>query len=313
MHNMKILGLVGLVGSFGIATLVGCGGDSAPAPTLVLSNDNAQNVASQALVGGATATNFSIPGFGLDGSGFAVKSLRATVARIPRGPIAAAQTTPCAGGGTQTVDGDITAGTAGGTESITFANCIQDAGSTDSINGSAKISISGSATSATFSVTLNLTIKTGDTTVTESGSLSSSLSATGSTLSAKQISVAVSSPTVNTKITLSNLEIQETFGDNPTVSQSYDVDDSQLGGRFSVDTDTPLTTTAGSQHPSSGQITVTGAKDSKLVITVLGDETSTPAAGQGQVKLELSGNGANATIYMSWQQVDDTAGDSTTL
>src|ERR1700760_1298355 len=179
MHNVKVLGLVGFVTTLGITALVGCGGSDA-SPSLAITNANMKTVAGESLVDGAGATNFNLFG-SVGGTAFAptaVHGLRNALARVthPVGvsPIAnATTTTPCDGGGTMTEDGATPApGAVSGTETITYAACIQDGTTTD---GSVKISSSLSGTSITISASVNLTIKSAASTLTETGGVTISL------------------------------------------------------------------------------------------------------------------------------------------
>ena len=317
---MKNAKLVGFVGTFGIAALVGCGGSSGdPAPTLALSNDNAKSVASQALAGGTQAMSLGLPTIGAGATAFApivTRSLRDAVSRAAR-LVAAGQSTPCAGGGTMTTDGNITAGSTSGSETITFAGCIENAGGTDTLDGTVNVSGSQSGNSVSFSITVNLTAKAAGATITEVGDLSSSIATDFSSISisSNQIAVTVTSPTINTKLTLSNLDIHESIaggiGGTATVNESYSIDASQLGGRFSVATNTALATATGGTQSASGELEITGAQNTKLVVTVLGNENFVPPAGQGQIKVVLDTPGAT-TLYLNWSDVAAVSGGITT-
>jgi hypothetical protein len=313
MKNAKVCGFVGFVGTFGLAALVGCGGSSGtPAPTLVLSNDNAKSVASQALAGGTQAMSLGLPTLTGGASAFApiaTRALRDAVSRVAR-PVAAGQSTPCPGGGTMTTDGNITATSTSGSETITFAGCIQDAGGTDTLDGTLHVSGSQSGNSVSFSITVNLTAKTAGATVTEVGDLSSSFSTDFSSISisSNQIAVTVASPTLNTKLTLSNLDIHESIagglGGTVSVTESYSIDASQLGGRFTVDTNAALATGSDGAQSASGELEITGAQNSKLTVTVLGNENFVPPAGQGQIKVVLD----TTTLYLNWSDVEAVSG-----
>jgi len=209
-----------------------------------------------------------------------------------------------------TIDGtDPGPGVTTANETVTYHQCIEGNSTTD---GTIKVSGTMSGNSITLSINVNLTLKTGDITLTEAGDLNTSFDAAtlgqSSHVSSNQISVAISSPTINDKITLSNLDITETLSDtgDSSATESYSIETSRLGGLFSLDTDTAVATSALSLHPHAGQVTVTGAKSSRLVITVLGDETFTPPAGQGQVKLELDTADGKlaAAVYMSWTDLE---------
>jgi hypothetical protein len=312
MNKAKVLGF-GFIGMFGVAALVGCGGGGDASPTLVLTNDNAKTAASQALVDSSSVTNINIPAG--DASAFAplaVKGLRQALARAPiaRAPGAdATTTTPCTGGGSTTVDGtDPAPGALTANETVTYTACVEDGTTTD---GTLKVNGTESGTTISLSISLNLTIKSAAATVVETGGLTTTIDLANlggtSHTKADQISVSITSATVNDKITLSNLDVATTIdsatGDTSS-TETYSVNSTRLGGLYSVDTDAAIVTSDLSLHPHAGEITITGAKNTALKITVLGDETFTPPAGQGQVKIELdSGSSVGATVYASWDEL----------
>lgn len=315
MQNAKVLGFVGLVTTFGV--LVGCGGGGAPSPTLELTSANATNVASEALVDSHSLTQISLPAGNLTAfAPAAVQGLRQALARAPLGQApnpAATSTTPCTGGGTVVTDGTDPSPTAtSANETVTYNACV-DGGTTT--NGTLKASVSRNGNSLTLSISVNLTIKSAAATLTETGGLSLSLDAsTGAEsthITSDGITVAVDSTTIKDKITLSNLDISEMVdgSGNSSATESYAVETTRLGGLFSVDTDTAVATLETSQHPHAGKVTITGGKSTKLEITILGDETFTPPAGQGQVMLVLNGG---AAVYVSWADLEAAASSSVT-
>ncbi|HET9627062.1 MAG TPA: hypothetical protein VFP84_37140 [Kofleriaceae bacterium] len=293
--------------------LVGCGGGDA-SPTLALSSANSTQVASKVLVDSDSVSGISIPTAGGSASAFAplaTRALRRAASRVVGvAPGAnATQTDTCTGGGTITTDSNATPGATSAKATITYAACVEgDA----TLNGKLTANASVNGTSITESATINLTITAGGAKIVESGdfTISFNLDDTlggSSHITASSLSVAITSPAVTDKITLSDLDIATSVvNGESSATESYNVETQQLGGLFSVDTDTPVATASLALHPHAGQVTVTGAKNSKLIITVLGDESFTPPAGQDQVKLELdSGDGKlAAAVYVSWAQLE---------
>ena len=106
-------------------------------------------------------------------------------------------------------------------------------------------------------------------------------------------------------VTLSRFDIDAFDQLTPTEQRvehfSHDVDSSRLQGHISVMT--PQDVKLGSEvFPFTGQILISGASHTRLKITILGDETFTPPAGQGQVELQIDpGTGTfGAPIWTSW-------------
>lgn len=86
-------------------------------------------------------------------------------------------------------------------------------------------------------------------------------------------------------------------------TQSYQLESVRIGGRFAVATTTTLVHAwDGSQYPASGQLEITGADHTRLLITVAGDELSVPNTGEDFIKLEVDpGSGTpGPPRWVSW-------------
>jgi hypothetical protein len=311
----------------------GCGSDDSQ-PPLLLTEANAQAVASEALISaGQTTSGVQTP---LGGLAFtAASSLRAAdrlavqrlVSRATAAPPVApgSATEACAAGGSTTTDSSSTSAT------VTFNNCQEDASTR--INGTLKLTIKtssgGTSSDLSFSVTVNLTITAGALSFAESGGYdlsfksSSDPNATGSELelTGNRLTVSVSGGATSDKLTLSNFDVDVKQDLASTPGQQietidYDIDSSRLKGHIAVMTNDPvkqiLDGAVPHNFPHAGQVLITGATHTRLQITILGDDTYTPPAGQGQVKLELdAGTGAfGAPIWVSWTALAALAGSA---
>jgi len=110
--------------------------------------------------------------------------------------------------------------------------------------------------------------------------------------------------TVVDSITLSNLTMHlgETTSGGQTVAtahEKFDVDSSKLKGSFTVETSADIQSGSDSSYAFGGSLTITGASGSTLKITIQGDEASTPASGEGQIKLEVNGK----VQWVNWAEL----------
>jgi len=312
----------------------GCGGSDDSQPPLVLTSANAQAVAAETLIAAAQTTNgVQNPLGGLAGAATSPvrgAGLRAAqrLASSATGaqPVApGTMTEACAAGGTTTTNATTTSAT------VTYNNCQESA--TTRINGTLtltfKTTSGGTSSDFSFSVSVNLTITLGTLSLAESGGYdltfksSSDPNALGSevALTGSHLSASVSGGPSSDKITLSNFDIDIKQDLTNTPNQQietidYDLDSTRLKGHISVTTNTPVAQTleAGIPHqfPHTGQVLITGANHTRLQITILGDETFTPPAGQGQVEIELdTGTGTFAApIWVNWTALAQLAGTS---
>jgi hypothetical protein len=294
--------------------LAACGGSDDVTPSVVITSDNAPVVASEVLVDGGQFSTSNTLGGGLDLSAvgptqvlnMAAHRLASSV-RTAQARIRPLDTTQCAVSGTVTSTVTMT-GTTSGSGTITFDNCVQVAGA--SIDGTITASVSASGTgtdadlkiSATFDITATagsiMSALSGD--VTEE--ISSAASGDSIKVTADKLEVSISGGSISDDIKLSNYSVSETddASGGTTITEDFSITSSRLKGSFAVKTNTPIQTEATGEYPSSGSITVTGASNTSLTITVLGNESFMPQAGQGQVELQI---GSDAPIYMSWADV----------
>lgn len=86
-------------------------------------------------------------------------------------------------------------------------------------------------------------------------------------------------------------------------TESFQLESVRIGGQFTVATKTALRHVwDGSQYPASGELEITGADHTRLLITVAGDELSVPNTGEDFIKLEVDpGTGTlDAPRWLSW-------------
>jgi hypothetical protein len=267
-----------------IPTLVGCGGSDS-APTTVLTKDNLTAVAGEGLLDANAIVHAWVH---------------------PKDDGFAPETIPCADGGTLVHDDNGPAPTTLATD--TFSQCAQNGVTTDGTIRTTLQSIMTGTTVTSFISTLdlNLTIKSPDFSIVETGEYKvdehDARASGNDTFSSDGLSIAFSSPGATDKITLSNLTITR----DGSLTDAYTVESTRLGGRFRLETEAPIVTTGFNVHPESGQFTILGARGAKLVVTILGTDTFKPPLDQGQVKLELdAGDGAAPlTVYASWDDIE---------
>lgn len=305
----------------------GCGGSDDALPPLLLTQSNAPAVAAEALItAGQTTAGAQVPlgGAALTATravdGASRRAAQHLMSRATGAPIALdTMTAACAAGGTTTTESSSTAAT------VTYNNCQEDANT--KINGTVKLTIKTSSGSSdfAFSVSVNLTVTAGKLSLSESGGydLIFKSSSTGSEfeLTGKRLTISVTGGTVSDKLTLSDFDIDvkaDTSGTPAEQSETidYDIDSSRLDGHISVMTAPAVTqlldATPARQFPHAGRILITGAKSSRLQITIAGDETYVPPAGEGQVKIELdTGTGSFAApIWVNWAMLQSLAGSA---
>lgn len=325
--------LINCLGSFGCgrsakwvavaafsATLVACGGgggggsgSGAPTPPSIpigITAANAESVGTTALMGALglsesgtlvgvdTSIDTSVPPRTISRiSAGAAKHARAFLGS-PQSLAGVVQTIPCG------VSGDVTVNAAddGTSITITFNACSDFAG--EMINGSVSMTgITGTATAFSGTFSSNLTISvTGFSDFSLVGSYSISFTYSGfdwtSTVSGSSFSITVGSSSA----TLSSFIFSDSY-DNATqiysTSGNYTIASTDIGGSVTVQTNTPIQQYAYRVRPFAGQITVTGTGNSRMHVTILGDETN---AGN-DVRFEIDENGDSAyetTIERDW-------------
>lgn len=321
-HYMATSRRTGQIVVAALLIAAGCGGSDDSQPPLVLTEANAQAVAAEALIAaGQTTSGVQSP----RGRIVIVQRLasRAT-GKQPAAP--GSMTEACPSGGTTTTNGTTTSAT------VTFNNCQEDANTR--INGTLTYTVNtsgsgGTPTGFSVSVTASITVTAGTLSYAESGGYdltfksSADPNAPGSEfeLTGSHLSTSISGGAVSDKLTLSNFDIDLKQDLSNTPNQQietidYDIDSTRLKGHISVMTNDPVKQIldAGIPHefPHAGQVLITGASHTRLQITILGDETFTPPAGQGQVEIELdAGTGTfGAPIWANWTTLKSLVGSA---
>jgi hypothetical protein len=315
-----------------IAALSGCGGGGGSSGTastpvgptqLTLSPSNASTVAAEVMLSAGRIGSFAAaPTPGAAAASASVRALPAgraqrllAILRQPVRDAGSAAATNCA------VSGTFSTVTSGTSATVTFTNCVDVAGVTmNGTEGYSNLATSSSASSTTITanITDDVTLTAGTVSETESGSFSIQVVLNTSqttvfssalfTLSGSTLSVAVSkSGSVVDSVTLSNfniaLEYDLTVVPNQLYSTfSYTVASSALGATYTVTTPQQIKQLVTHQYPYTGQVLISGSNKTRLLITILGDETYDPPAGQGQIEFQLdTGGGSYGTpFYVNW-------------
>jgi hypothetical protein len=322
--------------------LAGCGGSSSgpgtmsdtagPNSPLAITQSNATATAAEAIVTPATlaGTATTAAGVGAAPSAVVPPSLGAIDRRVvqlllpaknARPSAAGTVTIPCAVGGSFTAVTSMD----GKTLTVTFADCSEIAGTT--INGNQTyanlmLTTQSSSDSISADVTDALTIVVGTVSYAEAGdyafSFSGNKTANGgfSTetfgLTGSSLAISVSkSGAVSDSVTLTNFDFN--FEEDLTVSPhqlyssfNYTLASSLLHGEIAVTTTEEFKQIVDPAethlYPYAGQLLITGANSARLQVTILGDETFVPPAGEGQIELQLdSGTGSfGPATWLSW-------------
>jgi hypothetical protein len=329
-----------LLGTLVAGALAGCGGGGSSTPgtmavagvnsALAIDQNNATATAAEAIVtptalsSGATAAISATPAAVVPASLSAVDR-RVAQSMLPsanaRTAGAGTVTIPCAVGGSVSI---VTAAD-GMTLTVTFTECSEAAGT--SINGTQTYTnFTLTTTSASDSISANvtdaLTIVVGALSYAEMGDYAFAFAADKTAggvlttqtfdLSGSSLAVSVSkNGAVSDSVTLSNFNFN--FEEDQTVaphqlysSLSFTLASTRLNGTIVVTTtqefkqidDSSVTR----RYPYTGQLLIAGADKQRLQVTILGDETFVPPAGEGQIELQLdSGSGSFGTpIWLSW-------------
>jgi hypothetical protein len=330
---------VAVFGAVLAGILSGCGGSASGAGTmsgttgpnspLIISQNNATATAAEAIV---TPTTLAEPGAGVGAAASAAvpASLGAIDRRVVQRLLPTANALPAAGGTVTipcAVGGSFTAVTSadGKTVTVTFAGCSEIAGT--SVGGTQTytnltLTTQSSLDTISANVTDALTIVVGTVSYAEAGDYAFSFSAnkmasggfstetfglTGSTLA---ISVSKSGA-VSDSVTLTNFDFS--FEEDLTVSPhhlystfNYRLASSRLNGEITVTTTEQFKQIVDPAEtrlfPYTGQLMIEGADSVRLQVTILGDETFVPPAGEGQIELQLdSGTGSfGPATWLSW-------------
>jgi hypothetical protein len=312
-----------LILSAAISALASCGGGggggggpASPPTPVALNAGNEQPVTDDVL---AVSLNFVSVGNGTQGGGivpFSAKQralpktrllvglLRQQLGRLnpQRSPqssafapadAADAVTASCDGGGTQTSDVD--------TGTTTFANCSSGG---ETINGTLTLTnIMQGTGSISGHVSHSLTIaQAGFPTLTSSGDFDVVQNTSGTvvtdTLTGGPITIQLDSDaaSISSFTLISSLDSSD---GNLTDSISGTIASTAMGGSVSVTTPTTFQVVGTSQFPNTGQLLITGAANSAVRFTVLGDETL--AGNQVSLEVDPEGDGTfQAPVEMTW-------------
>jgi hypothetical protein len=322
-----------LVAASTLALLCACGGggDSTPTPPgnapVAITSTNQSNVARAsvngglavslaqgALGGGATpaaVTNRSHAlGVALQRALQAATRQRTTIASTSAHPAAvSSDVSNCDVSGSMTMafnDKDSNNRlSAGDVLTATFAQCKESA--TLSVNGTVAITITGTPTDTQFSASAqfqNLAVQDSGVTSTLTGTVAiaetdtSTLSDTTITVGSDGLSAAMSSTGYSDAVvfepgmvfTTSVIGTTSTF----SVSMAGSFTAQSIGGRVTVATPVALSQGFGDAYPSSGQVRITGASGSTLLVTAL-------SATQVQLQLDANGDGTyETTSTVAW-------------
>jgi hypothetical protein len=339
--SLILLARVGVFGALVAGALAGCGGgasaggtmSAAPGPNtpLAIGQDNATATAAEAIVTPATLADTATSAAGAGAAPAAVPpSLSSLDRRVVQRWFSSQNAKPAAAGTVTmpcAVGGSFTAVTSadGKTLTVTFADCSEVAGT--SVGGTqtyANLTLTTQTTldSISANVTDALTIAVGAVSYAETGDYAFSFSANKTVgggistetfgLIGSSLSISVSkSGAVFDSVTLSNFDFN--FEEDLTVSPhqlyssfNYTLASSRLNGQITVATTQEFKQIVDPAethlYPYAGQLIIAGANSERLQVTILGDETFVPPAGEGQIELQLdSGTGSfGPAVWLSW-------------
>jgi len=224
-----------------------------------------------------------------------------TFALVPVGP----EVSPCTGGGTVTLSGNIAnPATLGANDTITFdfASCVEGDTTTNGRFSMRVTSFSGDLASGTFSFAVTTTLTSFQVTVagetaTVNGAVSVSISASGSMLSTTVTSGSISVVDGASSSTLHNYSSVHTLTSGSfTLDVSGSLTSSDFSGTVNFDT-TALLQGMGDGYAFTGQVLITGANGATIKIVVL-DST--------YLRLEVDSNGdgvVDATLDLTWDDL----------
>ncbi len=334
--NVKAALLIAVVAG----AAAGCGGGSSgPAvmsttaavnSPLALTQSNANATAAEAIVTPAALSAGTAAGVSAAPASVVPTTLRAIDRRVAQGMQPSASARP-AGAGTVTipctVGGSVTVVTSSDSKTltVTLADCSEIAGT--SVNGmqtytNFTLTTTSSSDSISANVADTLTIVVGALSFAETGdyafafsankTLNGALTTETFDLSGSSLSVSVTkSGAATDSVTLTNFDFN--FEEDQTVSPhqlysslSFTLASSRLNGTVTVTTTQEfkqiVDPSETRMYPYTGQLLIMGADSERLQVTILGDETFVPPAGEGQIELQLdSGSGTfGAPTWLSW-------------
>lgn len=297
---LRTLGLVLLL--VGLSACAGGGGESsstssAPAPSVALTDVNAEVVTAAAFeqfLGDTTLNAAPVPL-----SAATTTRTNPTLIELAKkaanlltqtsSKFAAAATDPCAISGSTTTSYGI-----GGTSAtITYTACEDDPGVI--INGSMSVSnISASGSALSFATSFNLTFSvSGQPDLVLSGGYTFALDLT--TLATSITGTSYSGTDGAETFELFNFTFVATLS---STSADYTLSSSRINGVVTIKTLVPFTYNAG-VYPNAGQMQITGVNNSRILVTVLGDETL--VGNQVQIEVDADGDSVfETTIMTTW-------------
>ena len=302
--------------------LIACGGDGggspaapnapvAPATPVAITSTNAPIVASAVVSGSTTFAGTSVPStsplvspaaspmLGRFNAN-ATKQAQNILSNPQFGPTFV-RTTPCLVSGSETLD----VADDGSSITVTYNNCSDTVG--EVFNGTialTNITRTPTVFSATSRIDLSVAV-TGRPTVRYVGTynFSTTNTSTGSTttITGSSFSIIIGSNVT----TLSNFSFAETYttaSDLYSITSNYTLASTVLGGSVTVTTVSPIQQYGYRIYPFAGQFVVTGANNTKIRVTILGDETNIG----NDVRIEIDANGDNTyeiTILRDWSDL----------
>jgi hypothetical protein len=342
LPSLRVLNArVAVFGALVAGALAGCGGGSSgggtmsgsagPNSPLAISQGNATATAAEAIVTPGTLADTATTAAGVGAAPAAVApSLSSIDRRVVQSLLPSQNVHPAAAGTTTipcAVGGSLTAVTSadGKTLTVTFADCSEVAGT--SVGGkqtytNLTLATQSSLDSASANVTDALTIVVGTVSYAEAGDYAFSLAANKTAnggfstetfgLTGSSLAVSVSkSGVVSDSVNLTNFDFN--FEEDLTVSPhqlyssfNYTLTSSRLNGEIAVTATEQFKQIVDPAethlYPYAGQLLITGANSVRLQVTILGDETFVPPAGEGQIELQLdSGTGTfGQPTWLSW-------------
>jgi hypothetical protein len=221
------------------------------------------------------------------------------------GAAATSTNSACLVGGSTTVTADPVALTA----SITFNNCSDAVG--ESLNGTFSAASIQLVLNTSFSATAAINIAFKQTGVPDLALQGSNISVNELVSAGPTDTVTMSGQVINVTSgpvseQLGTYNLQGAFtGTTETDTITLTYASTSLGGLVNVSTGAPCVTSLTSFFPHSGVLNITGANNTKLQVTINGDETLGGVGTQVSVGVDADGNGSfETTQNKNWQDLD---------